>query len=120
MTLPRGEWAGRIATPEGDVPVELRVLGPGRAELRIAGEAVTADVDATDTLVLRGTFPLQLPTADARIGSPLLGIELRSAEGALTGRALAYKNGDGEGFLGNLLSHTCRLTAQPASFPAFP
>jgi CubicO group peptidase (beta-lactamase class C family) len=120
MTLPRGEWAGRIATPEGDVPVELRVLGPGRAELCIAGEAVTADVDATDTLVLRGTFPLQLPTADARIGSPLLGIELRSTEGELTGRALAYKNGDGEGFLGNLLSHACRLTAQPASFPAFP
>ncbi|MFF1689700.1 MULTISPECIES: serine hydrolase domain-containing protein [unclassified Streptomyces] len=120
MALPEEEWAGRVESPEGDIPVELRVLAGGRAELRIAGEAVTADVEATDTLALRGTFPVQLPTADARVSSPLLGIELGLVDGVLRGRALAYRNGDSDGFLGNLLTHPCELRTQPASFPAFP
>ncbi|MEU6663322.1 serine hydrolase domain-containing protein [Streptomyces sp. NPDC046821] len=120
LTLPQGEWAGRIETPEGDVSVRLRILAQGQAELRIGATTATADATATDTLALRATFPLQLPTADAHIAGPLLGLELCLLEGELTGRALAYKNGDSEGHLGNLLSHACTLTAEPASVPVLP
>lgn len=107
--LPHRAWAGRIGTPEGDVPVALRVLADGRAELQVAGESAECRVDASDDWDLRGVFPLQLPTADARLNSPLLGLEIRFEEGRLKGVARAYKDGDGEGRLGNMLSHPCEL-----------
>ncbi|MEU8485073.1 serine hydrolase domain-containing protein [Streptomyces sp. NPDC048641] len=113
LSLGEGEWAGHVLAPEGEVPLRLRILPGGRAELTTGDESAVAPVEATDTLALRGSFPVQLPTADARVGSPVLGIELGLAEGALTGRALAYKNGDTEGFLGNLLSHPCALKSLP-------
>ncbi|MFF1354480.1 serine hydrolase domain-containing protein [Streptomyces sp. NPDC058297] len=109
LSLAAGEWAGHVLAPEGEVPLRLRILPGGRAELTTGDESAVAPVDATDALALRGSFPVQLPTADARVSSPVLGIELGLTEGSLTGRALAYKNGDTEGFLGNLLSHPCVL-----------
>ena len=112
--LPRETWAGRIVTPEGDVPIRLRLtLTPeasGRAELRIGDESDVADVEASGGNDLRGVFRVQLPTADARIDSPLLGLELRLENGRLKGVARAWKDGDREGLMGNLLTHACELT----------
>ncbi|MFE9610704.1 serine hydrolase domain-containing protein [Streptomyces sp. NPDC006012] len=109
LDLPAGTWAGTIATPERDVPVGLRVLTGGRAELELDGESKVSTADASAEWDLRAVFPLQLPTADARINSPLLGLRLRYDSGRLTGLAQAYKDGDRDGLLGNLLSHGCRL-----------
>ncbi|MFE1174010.1 serine hydrolase domain-containing protein [Streptomyces sp. NPDC058773] len=110
MTLPEGDWTGRISAPEGEVPITLRVLPDRQAELRLAGAVATTTADASAAWDLRASFPLQLPTADARINSPESVLELRLAEeGALTGVAYAYKNGDAEGRLGNFLSHPCTL-----------
>ncbi|MER6994374.1 serine hydrolase domain-containing protein [Streptomyces sp. NPDC000410] len=107
--LPPGTWAGRIATPEGDVPVELR-LTASEAELRLAGARATAPSAATQAWDLRASFPAQLPTEDARVAGPLLLLCLRREDGGrLAGVAHAYKNGDGEGRLGNFLSHPCEL-----------
>lgn len=39
----------------------------------------------------------------------MLGLELRPDEGRLTGVARAYKEGDREGLIGNLLTHPCEL-----------
>ncbi|MEU6082647.1 serine hydrolase domain-containing protein [Streptomyces sp. NPDC047108] len=107
VTLPEGEWSGVIGTPEGEVPVALRVREGGRAELRLDGRSVLAPALASEAYDLRAEFTAQLPTADARVSSPLLGLELRLEEGRLTGTARAYKSGDAEGLLGNLLSHRC-------------
>ena len=54
---------------------------------------------------------VQLPTADAGMNSPRLGIALRldGAGRGLTGVAYAYKAGDAEGLMGNFLSHPCEL-----------
>ncbi|MFG2094112.1 serine hydrolase domain-containing protein [Streptomyces sp. NPDC048612] len=109
MTLPEGAWTGRISAPEREVPVTLRVLPDRRAELRLADTSATAPADASEAWDLRAAFPLQLPTADARINSPELVLNLSLVEGALTGVAHACKNGDAEGRLGNFLSHPCRL-----------
>lgn len=107
--LPPGEWSGRIVTPEGDVPVGLRLFADRQAELRMAGERATAPAVASATADLLAVFPLVVPTADARAGSTVTGLELREHDGRLTGVARAYKEGDREGFLGNMLSHLCEL-----------
>ncbi|GAA3100528.1 serine hydrolase domain-containing protein [Streptosporangium carneum] len=112
MDLPEGDWSGRICTPEGEVPIELRVLAGRRVELRMDGGSAVRPADASRAWDLRATFPLQLPTADARINSPALGLVLRLEKGLLTGVAYACKDGDGEGWLGNFLSHSCELRSR--------
>ncbi len=109
---PEGRWTGRIATPERDVPLVLRVLPDRSVEVTIEGDAATAPASASRLWDLRADLPLQLPTADARINSPRLALTLRrSADGSLTGAAHAHKDGDATGFLGNFLTHPCALSA---------
>lgn len=121
VELPVGAvWTGRIRAPERQVPVELRVRADGRIALRVYAGAgappsvavttATARVTASEAWDVQAEFALQLPTADARINSPVLGLQLRrTADGLLTGMAHAYKHGDSEGWLGNFLSHRCVL-----------
>ncbi|MGD3111183.1 serine hydrolase domain-containing protein [Streptomyces sp. YGL11-2] len=109
LDLPEGIWTGGIGTPEGTLPVELRVAAGGGIALRVAGERAGGPADASAAWDLRADVPLQLPTADARVNSPVLGVRLRHSDGLLTGVAYAYKNGDAEGRLGNFLSHPCTL-----------
>ncbi|WP_127361396.1 serine hydrolase domain-containing protein [Actinacidiphila soli] len=113
VELPEGAWAGRISTPEGDVPVELRLLADRRVELRLDGKTATGPAVASEAWDLRLALPLQLPTADARVNSPLLALGLRLGEGRLTGVACAHKDGDRGGWLGNFLSHRCELRPAP-------
>lgn len=110
--LPPGVWSGRIVAPERDIPTEVRVLPDGGVEASVDGERVTGPADASAEWDLRADLPLQLPTADARLGGPRLGLALRldGAGRELTGVAYAYKNGDAEGLMGNFLSHSCELT----------
>ncbi|WP_055587711.1 serine hydrolase domain-containing protein [Streptacidiphilus griseoplanus] len=110
LELPAGSWAGTVGTPEGELPVTLRLAADGRVELRLAGRGATAPATASAAWDLRAAFALQLPTADARINSPLLSVALRREAGGLTGVACAWKAGDGDGLLGNYLSHPCRFT----------
>jgi len=119
--LPEGVWKGHIAAPERELPVELRISAGRRIELLVAGERAAGPATATRGWDLHADLPLQLPTADARISSPRLMLNLRhepsgGTDGTggghgpvLTGVACAYKNGDAEGLLGNFLSHPCRL-----------
>lgn len=109
VTLPEGEWSGGIVTPEGEVPVALRIREGGWAELRLDGRSALAPALASAARDLGAEFAVQLPTADARVSSPLLGLELRLEDERLTGVARAFKSGDAEGLLGNLLSHPCVL-----------
>lgn len=110
--LPPGPWSGRIVAPERDIPTEVRVLPDSGVELSVDGERVTGPADASAEWDLRADLPLQLPTADARLAGPRLGLALRldGTGRALTGVAYAYKNGDAEGLMGNFLSHSCELT----------
>lgn len=108
--LPHGSWTGTIRTPDADLPTVLRVLPDSRAELEVAGERAACRTAASDLVDLQGVFPLQLPTADARLNSPLLALDLRGGNGPLTGTARSFKDGDSTGWLGNLLSHRCELT----------
>ncbi|MFC4493338.1 serine hydrolase domain-containing protein [Streptomyces ovatisporus] len=108
--LPHGSWAGSIRTPDADLPAALRVLPDGRAELEVADERATGRTSASDSFDLLGVFPVQLPTADALLNSPLLALELRGGDGHLSGTARAFKDGDSKGLLGNLLSHRCELS----------
>lgn len=110
LSLPATGWQGSISTPEGDIPMSL-TLSPedGLARLHLNGETAQAPVNASRTWSLQATFPLQLPTADARINSPALALRLRHDHGGLTGVAQAHKSGDTEGLLGNLLTHPCQL-----------
>lgn len=107
--LPHDSWSGRIGTPEGDVSVTLRLTPDGRAEVRAGGDSDVAQVVAWGELDLRGVFAVQLPTADARVDSPLLGLELSLEQGRMRGVARAYKEGDREGLLGSMLTHPCEL-----------
>ncbi|GAA1169972.1 CubicO group peptidase (beta-lactamase class C family) [Kitasatospora gansuensis] len=110
MDLPPGRWTGTVGTPEGELPLTVEILPDRTVQLRLSdGQQATAPATASRAYDLRAHFPLQLPTADARIGSPQLGLELRLDQGRLTGAARTFKNGDGEGLLGNFLSHPCEL-----------
>ncbi|MFJ8039458.1 serine hydrolase domain-containing protein [Kitasatospora sp. NPDC096147] len=108
--LPAGRWSGGITTPEGPVPLRLDLLPPDRVRIHLAGAPpITCGATASTRHDLQATAPLQLPTADARLNSPHLGLALGFRQGALTGRAVAYKPDDREGFLGSYLPHSCTL-----------
>lgn len=112
LSLPTPHWQGTISTPEGDIPLSL-TLSPedDRARLHLNGESAEAQASASHAWSLQATFPVQLPTADARINSPELSLRLHHepGNGSLTGVAQAYKSGDTEGLLGNFLTHPCQL-----------
>lgn len=113
MALAAGEWAGEIGTVEGDIPLRITVLPEGRVEIALAGApAVTAPAAASQRWDLRVSAPLQLPTADARLNSPHLALELRTDRERLVGRAVAFKDGDREGLLGAYLVHPCALRSR--------
>jgi hypothetical protein len=110
MTLAPGEWSGAVSTAGGEIPLAVSVMADGRVEIRLAGlDPVTAPAVASQRWDLRASAPLQLPTADARVNSPSFGLELRAGQGTLTGRAVAYKDGDRQGRLGAYLTHPCTL-----------
>ncbi|MFJ9516788.1 serine hydrolase domain-containing protein [Kitasatospora sp. NPDC101801] len=110
VDLPPGRWTGTVGTPEGRLPLTLELLADHTAVLRLSsGERATAPATATRAYDLRAAFPLQLPTTDARLAGPELGLELRLDQGRLTGAARAFKNGDATGLLGSFLSHPCTL-----------
>jgi hypothetical protein len=88
------------------------VLAGRQVELRLDGDSATGRADASEAWDLRAAFPLQLPTADARVSSPATGLNLRLEKGRLTGVACAYKAGDRAGWLGNFLSHPCDLESR--------
>ncbi|WP_354637514.1 serine hydrolase domain-containing protein [Kitasatospora camelliae] len=112
LALAQGQWDGGIATAEGEVGLRLAVLADGRVEVRLADEApVSVPAVASERWDLRAVGPLQLPTADARLNSPSLGLELRAEGDLLVGRAVAFKDGDREGRLGAYLVHPCELRA---------
>ncbi len=113
LRLPTPNWRGSISTPEGDIPLSLTVSPEDdRARLHLNGETAEAPASASRAWDLQATFPLQLPTADARINSPALSLHLRHDNGDLTGVARACKPGDADGLLGNLLTHTCQLRSR--------
>lgn len=110
LTLPAGSrWAGKVATADGELPIGIEVLTENQISFAIGGEAVTAPAGAHAEIGLRAVAELQLPTADARVNSPLLALELNEVDGRLVGRATACKAGDGTGWLGNFLPHRCEL-----------
>ncbi|SCD79770.1 CubicO group peptidase, beta-lactamase class C family [Streptomyces sp. DvalAA-14] len=113
LELPPGRWTGRIPAPERELAVELRIREAGRIDLRVDGERAEGTASASRDWDLRAALPLPLPTADARVNSPLLSLGLRRSttpDGAeLTGVATAYKAGEAGGFLGNYLSHRVAL-----------
>ncbi|QKW23778.1 beta-lactamase family protein [Kitasatospora sp. NA04385] len=110
LALPPGTWSGEVATHDGAVPLALTALPDGRVEVRLADlPPVAVPATASHRWDVRLAAPLQLPTADARLNSPALGLQLRLRDGALTGRAVAFKDGDREGFLGPYLPHPCAL-----------
>lgn len=109
LRLPPSAWEGWVGTPDGRLPIGMRILPGGRAELRLADEAAVAPAVASDAWDVRLAAPVQLPTTDARLNSPALSVDLRLAYGRLTGVVRAYKDGDATGWLGNLLSHPCEL-----------
>lgn len=82
----------------------------GRAEVRLAdGPPVTVSAVASQRWNLRVSGPVQLPTADARLNSPSFGLELSVEQDRLVGRAIAFKDGDRDGWLGAYLVHPCVL-----------
>jgi CubicO group peptidase (beta-lactamase class C family) len=105
-----GTWAGHALTPQGPVEVGLRLTADGRATVTAGGAEATGTVRASACYDVRVAVPLQFPTADARVNSPDLELELRCEGGRLTGVARAFKqDGDARGLLGSLLSHPCEL-----------
>ncbi|MGW3655111.1 serine hydrolase domain-containing protein [Streptomyces sp. NPDC005151] len=110
MALAQGEWAGEISTAEGDIPLWIRILANSQVEIQLAdGPPVTAPAIASQRSDLRVSAPMQLPTADARLNSPSFGLELRAERDRLAGRAIAFKDGDRDGWLGAYLVHPCVL-----------
>jgi CubicO group peptidase (beta-lactamase class C family) len=112
VTVPPGSWAGYVITYAGAVPLALRISPDLRAEVRLnGGAAVPAHILAgSENWDLRLTAPVQLPTPDARVASPQLGLELSAdRDGSLSGAARAYSDGEDGGWLGNFLSHWCEL-----------
>ncbi|MER5554081.1 serine hydrolase domain-containing protein [Streptomyces sp. NPDC002793] len=112
-TPARGEWTGEITTPEGGVPLRIRIQADSQVEIRLADNpSVTTSAVASQRWDLRLSAPLQLPTADARLNSPDLGLELRFEQERLAGRAIAFKDGDRVGRLGAYLVHPCVLRSR--------
>ncbi|MDH6137568.1 CubicO group peptidase (beta-lactamase class C family) [Kitasatospora sp. MAA4] len=110
MALAQGEWAGEISTAEGDIPLWIRILANGQVEIRLAdGPPVTASAIASQRWDLRVSARMQIATADARLNSPSFGLELRAERDRLAGRAIAFKDGDRDGWLGAYLVHPCVL-----------
>ncbi|GAA1263124.1 hypothetical protein Psi02_58750 [Planotetraspora silvatica] len=112
VAVPAGSWEGRVRVAgAADVSIALRLHADGRAEAGVdGGEMIEAQiVTASDYWDLRVGVPLQLPTADALVNSPYLGLELDLRGDALVGAARAMKNGEGDGLLGNCYSHWCEL-----------
>ncbi|MFB7949928.1 serine hydrolase domain-containing protein [Kitasatospora phosalacinea] len=110
FALPPGRWSGRVTAPGTTVPLTLTTLPEGRVEIRLADHPpTTVPAAASDRWDVRLAAPLQLPTPEALFNSPSLGLELRLQDGDLTGRAVAFKDGDREGFLGPYLPHPCAL-----------
>lgn len=109
--LAPGEWAGMISTAEGDIPLWIRILADSQVEIRLtdAPPVTTTSATASQRWDLRVGAVLQLPTADAQLNSPSLGLELRIEQDRLVGRAIAFKDGDWEGWLGAYLIHPCVL-----------
>lgn len=109
-TLAHAEWAGEICTAEGNIPLWIGILADSQVEIRLAdGPPATTPAIASQRWDLRVAAPLQLPTADARLNSPSFGLELRLEQDRLVGRAIAFKDGDREGWLGAYLIHPCEL-----------
>nr|WP_245985193.1 hypothetical protein [Streptomyces tateyamensis] len=127
LTLPAGEWAGTVDTPQGAVPLRLRVLTRDRVEVELpsVGARAVAPATASARWALRVQVPLQLPTRDAELAGPLLGLELRAGGTAVGGAAVGgaagsaelvgvarcYGPGDATGYLGGFLTLPCRLGA---------
>ena len=110
MALSPGDWAGGISTSEGQIPLSVLVLPDSQVQIQLADASpVTAQATASQRCDLRTYAPLQLPTADARLNSPTLALELHAEHDQLTGRAIAFKNGDRQGWLGSYLVHPCTL-----------
>jgi CubicO group peptidase (beta-lactamase class C family) len=115
FAVPAGEWAGAVRTPQGEVPLTVRVLARDQGvevELASTGDRARAAAAASASWDLRVSVPLRLPTPDAQLAGPLLGLELRLADGDLAGVARCYGPGDATGFLGGFLSLPCRLAAR--------
>ncbi|MFD8596596.1 serine hydrolase domain-containing protein [Kitasatospora sp. NPDC059646] len=110
LTLSPGSWAGVIDAPEGGIPVQVDLLDDRRVRLRLADHPpVTVPAAASRQWDVQFVADVQLPTADARLNSPSVGLALRADGDGLTGRAVAFKNGDHDGLLGPFLVHPCRL-----------
>ncbi|MER5275491.1 serine hydrolase domain-containing protein [Streptomyces sp. NPDC002809] len=110
MTLAQDDWAGKISTAEGDIPLWIRILAGSRVEVRLGdGPPVTVPAVASQRWNLRVSAPVQLPTADARLNSPSFGLELSVEQDRLVGRAIAFKDGDRDGWLGAYLVYPCAL-----------
>ncbi|MFI0976148.1 serine hydrolase domain-containing protein [Streptomyces sp. NPDC021093] len=110
MRLVQGEWNGEISTAEGEIPLRIDIRADRQIQIRMADSApVTVAATASRTWDLRVSAPLQLPTADARLNSPNVALELRIEQDRLVGRATAFKDGDREGWLGAYLVHPCVL-----------
>ncbi|MEU5384800.1 serine hydrolase domain-containing protein [Kitasatospora cineracea] len=110
FALPPGSWSGRITAHDTTVPLGLTVQPDGLVEVRLADHPpVTVPAIASARWDVRLDTPLHLPTPDTRLAGPATGFELRLRDGDLTGRAVAYKSGDREGFLGSYLPHPCEL-----------
>ncbi|MFD8483012.1 serine hydrolase domain-containing protein [Kitasatospora sp. NPDC059673] len=110
LTLTPGSWTGHIETADGEIPLDLSLLTDGHVRVRLADlPPVTVPAVASRSWSIQLAADLQLPTRDARLNSPSFGLELRTDGTGLTGRAIAYKNGDREGLLGPYLVHPCRL-----------
>ncbi|WP_051731991.1 serine hydrolase domain-containing protein [Kitasatospora phosalacinea] len=110
LALPPGSWSGEVTAHDATVPLTVTALPDGRVEVCLADlPPVAVPAAASHRWDVRLVAPLQLPTPDARLNSPAFGLELRLHGGDLAGRAIAFKNGDREGFLGPYLPHPCEL-----------
>ncbi|MFF7633455.1 serine hydrolase domain-containing protein [Kitasatospora sp. NPDC008050] len=113
MELPVGRWAGTVAVPGGELPVELGILADGRIEVELPGAGrATVSAAASPSWALRAAVPLQLPTPDARLNTPAMVLELRAGQDRLAGVLRTYKDGDREGWFGNYLTHPVELFAR--------
>lgn len=109
-TVLSGRWSGVARTHEGDVPLDVSVDG-GEVTVAIAGTGTAAaralPSPATELVAV---CDLPFPTADARVNSPRLMLVLRSEGEDLAGAVVASYGEEGDGRLGNQLSHWCELT----------